>query len=176
MQPATDPRFHRGSDRIVGGVCSGLAEGLRIDALWIRIAFVLLAFVQGVGIFLYLILWLVMPEHVEGQVAGRSGFDSMTADLRRLWSELSNQLGGSRPAETAAPTVPDSTSGSPSPPDAPARTGARNESVMLGVALVVIGALFLVNNTGLVNWDIVWPFALVVLGVFILLRNAQRRA
>ena len=39
---------------------------------------------------------------------------------------------------------------------------------MLGVALVVIGAIFLMKNLGLipgVNWDIVWPLAVLVIGV-----------
>lgn len=39
---------------------------------------------------------------------------------------------------------------------------------MLGVALVVIGAIFLMKNLGLipgVNWDIIWPLALLVIGV-----------
>jgi hypothetical protein len=39
---------------------------------------------------------------------------------------------------------------------------------MFGVALVVIGAIFLMKNLGLipgVNWDIVWPLAVLVIGV-----------
>jgi len=63
MQAGQQP-FYRGSDRIVGGVCSGLAAGFHIDPLWVRLAFVLLAFVQGIGLFIYIVLWLVMPEKV----------------------------------------------------------------------------------------------------------------
>ena len=39
---------------------------------------------------------------------------------------------------------------------------------MLGIALIVIGAIFLMKNLGLipgVNWDIVWPLAILVIGV-----------
>jgi phage shock protein C len=174
MQPVSDPRFHRGADRILGGVCSGLGEGFRIDPLWIRIAFVLLAFVQGIGIFLYLILWLVMPERLEGQPASRSGFDSMTADIRRLWSELGGHPSGQAPPPIATSTEPGVAPAQPSA--VPVSAGRRNQPVLLGIALVVIGVLALGNNMGLFNWDVVWPVALIAVGVVLVLRSAQRRA
>jgi phage shock protein C len=93
QQQAAPQTFHRGKDRILGGVCSGLAEGLHIDPLWVRLGFVLLAFLQGVGLFIYIVLWLVMPEQAEGNDGTRSGFDSMSADLKRIGSELRGQFG-----------------------------------------------------------------------------------
>jgi hypothetical protein len=33
------------------------------------VAFVLLAFLQGTGVFIYVVLWLVMPERIEGGTA-----------------------------------------------------------------------------------------------------------
>src|SRR5690606_12039606 len=47
---------------IVGGVCAGLAAYFDVDAVWIRLAFVLLAFANGFGFLVYLVLWLVTPE------------------------------------------------------------------------------------------------------------------
>ena len=98
MQPVNDQRFYRSSNRLVGGVCAGLAEGFHVDVLWVRLAFLLLVFVQGLGVFIYVVLWLVMPERLEAGVQ-RSGFDAMMADLTRIWGEIRYQLGGaSRPA------------------------------------------------------------------------------
>jgi phage shock protein PspC (stress-responsive transcriptional regulator) len=58
--PAPDPvpATPAGRDRILGGVAAGLAERLDVDPLWIRIAFVLLALVSGIGVLLYAALWL----------------------------------------------------------------------------------------------------------------------
>jgi phage shock protein PspC (stress-responsive transcriptional regulator) len=53
MHTSGEQAFYRGSDRIIGGVCSGLATGFRINPLWVRIALVLLAFLQGIGLFIY---------------------------------------------------------------------------------------------------------------------------
>jgi phage shock protein PspC (stress-responsive transcriptional regulator) len=49
------------SKRIFGGVAAGIAEYLGIDALLVRIAFVVLAFVGGSGVLLYAAGWLLIP-------------------------------------------------------------------------------------------------------------------
>jgi phage shock protein PspC (stress-responsive transcriptional regulator) len=55
-------RLHRSNeDRWLLGVCGGLAEYFNIDATLVRVLFVLFSFAVGGGIFLYLILWIVMP-------------------------------------------------------------------------------------------------------------------
>ncbi len=49
------------TDRMIGGVCGGLAQVLDIDPTIVRLVFVLLALLGGHGVLLYLILWLIMP-------------------------------------------------------------------------------------------------------------------
>jgi len=56
--------FRDGDEKIVGGVCSGLAAYFGVeDPVWVRLAF-LLAFISGVGVILYPILWIAIPEAV----------------------------------------------------------------------------------------------------------------
>ena len=50
------------ADRKIAGVCGGLGEFLDVDAVIFRAVFIVLAFVGGFGILLYIVLWLVMPE------------------------------------------------------------------------------------------------------------------
>src|SRR5947209_11523322 len=83
--------FHRGGERIIGGVSTGLALGFHVDVLLVRLAFVILAFFQGIGLFIYIVLWLVMPEDTEG--GPRSGFESVARDMRRIGNEVRGQLG-----------------------------------------------------------------------------------
>ncbi len=71
--PAGPPAGPAPADRIIGGVAALLADRLGIDALWIRIAFVLLAIVGGIGLVLYLGLWLVLvrgADHPLARIAG----------------------------------------------------------------------------------------------------------
>jgi phage shock protein PspC (stress-responsive transcriptional regulator) len=56
-------RFYRDPDHYyLGGVASGLGEYFNIDPLWIRLAFVCLIFLKGVGALIYVILWIVVPK------------------------------------------------------------------------------------------------------------------
>ncbi len=159
MQPVNDERFYRSNNRILGGVCAGLAERFHIDPLWVRVTFVILVFMQGVGLFVYVVLWLVMPERIEGG-GRRSGFDAMLADLRRVWGDVQHQFGSSpQPGSSAANAF----------------GFWQNQSVVLGVILVVVGLVFLGGNIGIINWSVVWPAALITLGIVILVRNLERR-
>ncbi len=49
-------------DRVLGGVCGGLAATIGIGAWWVRVAFLVLgAFTAGTGALIYLALWWVLP-------------------------------------------------------------------------------------------------------------------
>lgn len=61
--PAEAKRFTRSrSDRIIGGVCGGLARYYDLDPLMIRILTVVLTAFTGVPLFVYLVLWIIMPS------------------------------------------------------------------------------------------------------------------
>lgn len=49
------------SDVRIAGVCSGIGKYLDVDPTAIRLAFVLLFFIGGGGLWIYLILWIIMP-------------------------------------------------------------------------------------------------------------------
>ena len=54
----------RSSNRILGGVCGGIAEYLDVDPTVIRVAYVLLSFCSAAfpGIILYIILLVLIPD------------------------------------------------------------------------------------------------------------------
>jgi phage shock protein C len=57
-------KLHRSrTNRMVAGVCGGIAEYSSMDPTIVRVLFVILAFVTGGGALLaYPILWMVVPE------------------------------------------------------------------------------------------------------------------
>ena len=59
-------RLTRSDDKMIGGVCAGLAEYLDIDTTIVRIVWVLMVLFAGFGILLYVILWLIMPKQQIG--------------------------------------------------------------------------------------------------------------
>lgn len=57
------PRLERSrEDRILAGVSGGLGAHLGINAWWLRLAFIILAFFGGFGVLLYIAAWLVIPD------------------------------------------------------------------------------------------------------------------
>jgi phage shock protein PspC (stress-responsive transcriptional regulator) len=62
VPPPATPRLRRGdTDRMIGGVCGGLADYTGIDAVLWRVAFIALTVLGGSGILFYAVLWLLMP-------------------------------------------------------------------------------------------------------------------
>ena len=53
--------FRNPDDKVLGGVSSGLGAYFGVEVIYVRLAFVLLAFAGGSGILIYLILWIITP-------------------------------------------------------------------------------------------------------------------
>jgi phage shock protein PspC (stress-responsive transcriptional regulator) len=54
--------YRPSDDRIIAGVCSGIARRFNIDPTVVRIAFVASLFLPGPQILIYLVAWLLMPD------------------------------------------------------------------------------------------------------------------
>lgn len=59
-----EKKLSRSNNKMIGGVCAGIAEYLGLDPTIVRIVWVLLLFFAGFGILLYLILWIIMPKAI----------------------------------------------------------------------------------------------------------------
>jgi phage shock protein PspC (stress-responsive transcriptional regulator) len=59
----TVKRLYRSrKERMLGGVCAGLGEYLRVDPTLLRLLFILFTLMGGQGILAYLILWVIVPD------------------------------------------------------------------------------------------------------------------
>lgn len=54
-------------NRVIGGVCGGIAEYLNADPVLIRVLWVLGSLAWGAGILAYLVCWLIIPERPKGK-------------------------------------------------------------------------------------------------------------
>jgi phage shock protein C len=174
--------LRRGSDRIVGGVCSGLAGYFGVDVLLVRIVFVILALTPpGIGIILYLVLWFLMEPP---QGAPVSATRNVGERLRAMGQELRedfrtgffhSQAGG----PTSSPPSPPA-GGGPTPPPhphggwGPGGHRGRPSGLWAGIILIALGAYFLLANVGLLSgfrWDLFWPVVLIAIGLLVLVRR-----
>ncbi len=150
-----DNKLYRSrTDTMIGGVCGGLAQYLRIDATLVRLFFILLAMGgSGIGVFVYLLLWIIVP--LEGQKREttlqdtvRSGSEEIAERARQMGDELRNIVRKPNP----------------------------QAGLLIGAALVILGVVFLLENLHLpwLNWldfDVIWPILLVLGGIALLIRH-----
>ena len=59
-----EKKLTRSNNKMIGGVCAGIADYLGLDPTIVRITWILTVFFAGFGILLYLILWIVMPKAI----------------------------------------------------------------------------------------------------------------
>jgi phage shock protein C len=52
------------TNRMLGGVCGGLAQYLNIDVTVIRVAFVVLSVLGGSGVLIYIAMWVLVPPEL----------------------------------------------------------------------------------------------------------------
>jgi phage shock protein C len=70
MTPAGSRRLHRSrDDRMIAGVCGGLAQYFGVDPVVVRIGAVALALAGGAGLPAYLAAWILVPRAERGAAA-----------------------------------------------------------------------------------------------------------
>lgn len=131
------------NDRMIAGVCGGLATYLGIDPVLVRLAFVVLTLASGVGLALYVVLWIVMPEATTA--AGASASEEAYQDPSAL--KAAGQ--GSATGDSRANTVR-----------------------VAGIMLIGLGVFFLLNQLGWIG-PAFWPVVLILAGLFLIIRRGR---
>ena len=159
------------TNRMLLGVCGGLADYLQVDPVLIRLAFIILALASGTGVLVYLALAIIMPSQVSLDRAPsevmRENAQEIAATARQFAEDVRSGFSGrpqTRLAEAEGEPVPVETLSE--------RDRAQERRNLAGVIIVVLGVLALLSNLGLLwwlNWSLLWPLALIVIGVIILL-------
>jgi phage shock protein PspC (stress-responsive transcriptional regulator) len=120
--PAGQPkRLERSkSNRILGGVCAGVANYLNMDPTLVRVLTVLLTLFTGVPVVVYLVLLFVVPEEGApttpasyppvGQAEAQQGSDQVWGPSGAPWEQ---QPPATQPAQTQPPPEPKPTDQEP---------------------------------------------------------------
>ncbi len=141
------------TNRVISGVCGGIADYLAIDATLVRVFFVIATIVTAfLFILVYIALLILMPLPGERPL------------VDELWPG----------ARTGDPSATGSAASSTS--TSPDIHGERNRNT-IGYVLVALGLVFLLANMGafrFMQWQLVWPLALIALGALLLLQRTRR--
>ena len=133
-------------NKVIGGVCSGLAEFFGLDIALVRIAFVIAFLFASFGFWLYIILWMVLPEN--GQQTTDNGQQSF------------GQSQGQSPQSESVSV---------------SKSESKVKSIFAGAFIILIGLLFLVNNFIPINWVWkLWPLILVAIGIVMIVTASKK--
>ena len=147
MNSRSKKLYRSETNRGIGGVAGGLGEYLGIDATVIRLFFLLAAIFNGLGLIIYLIMWLTIPS--ESKIKEQSE-DILRENVEEIRTKAKG-LGGEVRIHRSS-----------------------DGRWIWGVFLLALGVLFLFHNFGLWAWfdfGRLWPLFLILIGVSILVRK-----
>jgi phage shock protein C len=139
------------NDRIIEGVCGGLAEYFSIDPVLVRFIFVILIFVNWITILLYLILVIIMPKA-----------DNIDQSPKETIIENAQEFGGrvKYAGEGLSSAIMK-------------KSGEQHRSLWPSIFLVLLGAFFLLDNLHMIDWidkHLLWPVIIIGIGVWLLIK------
>ena len=167
--------------KVLGGVCSGLADYFEMDVTVVRLLFAFTVIIMGVGIIPYIVLWIVLPK--KGYLY--NNYNNPTVD----YTVPPQQQGGQFNMPPQQPNNPysDNSFGGPYQHnsfvnDQPGNVAPRQKShagVIIGMVLIVIGAAILIDEFDIIpdfDFERLWPIMLVLVGGAIIVSGQKRQA
>ncbi len=182
--PPVAPLTRSRRDRVIAGVCGGLAEHLGLPVAWVRVVVVVLGLVSGIGLVFYAWLWIFAPDEQEQRSReGAAAPVRGAAEQSRGWAGSEAPTGtrpdaALRPPDTRGPAGAQAGPSSGRPSGRPSRwtsgwTSDRTSEwtsgwqvlagvVLLGLAVVLgLQVAFGIQ----LNWAVLGPAAVVLLGI-----------
>ena len=160
-----EKRLYRSqSDRMIWGVCGGLAKYFDIDPTIVRVIAVLTIFLGTFGIWAYIILAIVVPLEGSKTAEPKETIKENVEEMKETASELGREIRSTLEGEEGE-----------SEEVAKVRHRRRN---LFGIIIVVVGIFFLLGSFDLFwwfRWSNLWPLILVAIGVLIILSTRRRR-
>ncbi len=77
------------SDKMIAGICGGIANYINIDSVLVRALFFFLIFASGIGILIYIILWFIMP--LESNL-NSSGADVIQDNIEEMGQTVTDKV------------------------------------------------------------------------------------
>ncbi len=141
------------TDKMLGGVCGGLAEYFAIDPVIVRLIFVLAVIFGGSGILAYIILWIIIPQ--KPYIITPFNTNPPTGDSSSSTEE--------KKSENSDPNMN----------FVNLNKNQSNRSIYAGAFLILLGGIFLLDNfVPHFHFGDFWPLVLIGLGFAIIL-NAR---
>jgi phage shock protein PspC (stress-responsive transcriptional regulator) len=156
-------------DRMIGGVCGGLAKYFDIDPTIVRVLFVVGVFLSGAGILAYIILWIVVPEE---PIIPAPGEEESTTDQNE---DASTSSSDNQQRSSINSEINKKVNQATNEINKIVNEARRNKRVFGGTILIFLGILFLLDNF-LPGFEFgnYWPLILIIIGAALIIKATKK--
>jgi phage shock protein PspC (stress-responsive transcriptional regulator) len=155
--------YRSDKDRMLFGVCGGLAKYFGIDSSLMRIIVILLALATGIGILVYFIMAFIVPLEGSTKTTPKEivleNVEEAKTTVQGLGQNIKDTFSGKQPESQETEKT---------------QTQRRN---IFGVILIVVGVFLLLGTFGIFHWafwSVIWPAVLIVIGVVIIVSVSKK--
>jgi phage shock protein PspC (stress-responsive transcriptional regulator) len=161
-------------DRMIAGVCGGLADYFNVDSSLIRIAVLFVFLFQGVGLIAYIIAWLVMSEEpVKNEY--RMPDDYYIED-EKAQDNINKEENGSKASDKKRNEYDEYEARKTKEKEyyeqyneQSSKSSNNNRRKLFAVIMILVGSIFLVDIwIPDLYWEKYWPLILIAAGVLML--------
>ncbi len=137
--------YRSSKNKIIFGVCGGLAEYFEVDPLLIRILFLVISF-PGPGVFLYLVLAILMPSENNKTDLNR---DNIQEETKKRTKQLAKEVKGNG-------------------------NWPKDMRNIVGIIVIIFGLNILFSNLlkidilGWIGWSVLWSLVIIFIGIKII--------
>jgi phage shock protein C len=146
-------------NKVIAGVCGGIAEYFDVDPVLIRIIAILFFFTGGAAFIAYIVGLIIIPNQ----------------PLEDFFKENKNPI--------VTPPIPEQQTSSASSAFVTGESGNTGK-LIIGIILIAFGVIFLLNQLPFfapgfwwlwgLSWRIFWPSVLIIIGLVVLLLHARK--
>ena len=159
-----EKRLYRSrSNRMIWGVCGGLAEYFDIDPTIVRIIAVLLLLAKGVGVLAYIILAIVVPLEKSRAETPKETIKENVEEIAGTAREFGREVRATFGEEGKKSITGGST--------------RYRSHIVIGLIIIAVGMLLLLSNVNLLwwlRWSYLWPIPIIVVGLLVIF-GARRK-
>ncbi|MGD8781776.1 MAG: PspC domain-containing protein [Ignavibacteria bacterium] len=164
--------FRSRKNRVLGGVAAGIAEYINLDVIIVRILMIVLTIFNGIGILLYIILWIVLPEEpIVFTTASSANSGTYTPGAGTASSQTDNT------SEAKSPDVEYTAEDYSKEQKIHEELNKRKKSssIVIGIILIIIGAAFTLHNFFYYfDFEYILPLAFIALGIILILKSKNK--
>ena len=149
-------------EKMIAGVCAGLADYLDIDVTWIRIAFVVAVLAGFSGLLAYIILWIAVPTRPFNPDFNKFNTDYRVYEDKGFSNNPTNSYNSS-------------------PQSNPYVASQKNEKgkVIIGLLLIAFGGIFLLDEFNIIpywfNFGKLWPLVFIIPGIIMITKAGKKK-